>query len=276
MLLSQRENSTETIRSLTEDAPEGATRVTAAVGELRAAGYVVCTKRQNESGHWATHVTVYDRPQSDRPETGAPRSGGRDVRSTGPNPEGKNRGEETPSTPVEEENQKDAQAAEGEGGDMDQAAEQDAAGAAVLARVGRVERRLRLGVAELLELAPLAAEWLARGATEADIREALTAGLPANVKRPAGVVRWRLEKKMPPLPAAPIPPLADCGQCRAPLPRGQVAGICSGCAGVAKAVRPMASSRPAPSEAMNLLAAIRERRATGAFAAGARSRFAGI
>ncbi|MFJ5882710.1 hypothetical protein [Kitasatospora cineracea] len=275
-LLAQRDGTVRTVRSLTEGVAEGQTRVTHAMQELRKAGYVTCERSQTEAGHWTTLTTVYDRPQSGRPGTGAPHSGERDTRSAGPNPGGKNQVQNPPTPDVEEADQEAAGAAEGEGGDEHQGQEQDAAGAAVLDRVGRVERRLRLGVPELLELAPLASEWLARGASEADIREALTDGLPAKVRRASKVVRWRLENKMPAAPAPAVPPLADCSQCRGPLPRGQVTGICSGCAGVAKSARPAASSRAITGEAGNLLAAIRERRATGSFAPGARSRFAQI
>ncbi|MEU5383720.1 hypothetical protein [Kitasatospora cineracea] len=275
-LLSQRDGTGRTIRSLTSGVSEGQTRVTHAMQELREAGYVTCEKTQTEAGHWTTMTTVYDQPQSAQPETGAPRSGERDTRSAGSNPGGKNQVQNPPTPVAEEADQEAAGAAEGEGGDEHQGQEQDAAGAAVLDRVTRPERRLRLGVSELLELAPLASEWLARGASEADIREALTDGLPAKVRCASRVVRWRLENKMPPVPAPGVPPLADCGQCRGPLPRGQVTGICSGCAGVAKSAWSAAGSRAITGEAGNLLAAIRERRATGTFAPGARSRFAGI
>ncbi|MFB8199354.1 hypothetical protein [Kitasatospora purpeofusca] len=268
LLLSQRDQTDETVRSLTEDVREGQRRVTGAMAELRDSGYVVCTKIQNEAGHWSTHVAVFDRPQTEEPKNGSPQAGGRRCRSFGPNPKGKNQEKNPTPTPVEV--VEDAPAAEVEGGQEDsrQEQEQDTAEAvAVLARVGQADRRLRLGVPEMLQLAPLAAQWVARGATEAEIRDALISGLPAQVARPAAIVEWRLTHKMPAEPAAPVAPLAECGQCKAPLARGQEAGICTGCAEVAKVAK---SQVPTPSatsgEAGSLLAAIRERRASGNFA----------
>ncbi|MFJ5680924.1 hypothetical protein [Streptomyces sp. NPDC093097] len=50
-------------------------------------------------------------------------------------------------------------------------------------------------------LAPLAGEWLQRGATVRDIREALTSGLPETVHCPAALMRDRLVRKMPDAPS---------------------------------------------------------------------------
>ncbi|WP_149030420.1 hypothetical protein [Kitasatospora sp. MBT66] len=243
--------------------------------ELQAAGFVVCTKTQNEAGRWSTHVAVFDRPQTGEPKSESPQVGERRCRSFGSNPKGKNQEKNPTPTPVEE--VEDAPAAEVEGGQEDSHQEQEQATAeavTVLARVGQADRRLRLGVAEMLRLAPLAAQWVARGATEAEIRDALISGLPAQVARPAAIVEWRLTHKMPAEPAAPVAPLAECGQCKAPLPRGQEAGICSGCAGVAKVAKVAKNQVSTPSatadEAGSLLAAIRDRRATGTFAPKAR------
>ncbi|MEV4925070.1 hypothetical protein [Streptomyces roseoverticillatus] len=43
-------------------------------------------------------------------------------------------------------------------------------------------------------------EWFQRGAAMADLREALTDGLPSTVHSPAGLIRNRLLRKMPPVP----------------------------------------------------------------------------
>ncbi|MFD4904953.1 hypothetical protein [Kitasatospora purpeofusca] len=236
LLLSQRDQTDETVRSLTEDVREGQRRVTGAMAELRDSGYVVCTKIQNAAGRWSTHVAVFDRPQTEGPKNGTPSPGGQRCRSFGANPEVKNREKNLPPTPVEE--VEAAPAAEVEGGREDSHQEQEQATAeavAVLARVGQADRRLRLGVPETLRLAPLAAQWVARGATEAEIRDALTSGLPAQIRSAGHVIEWRLTHKMPPVPApvVPVVPLVECGQCKDPLPRGQQAGICGPCAGVA-------------------------------------------
>lgn len=88
-------------------------------------------------------------------------------------------------------------------------------GAQALAAVSHTERRLRLSGRDVARLAPLAAEWLLRGATLTDLREALTHGLPERVHSPAGITRDRLLRKMPdPVPATPStpppPPLRLC------------------------------------------------------------------
>ncbi|MGW2539282.1 hypothetical protein ACWC5I_00020 [Kitasatospora sp. NPDC001574] len=274
LLLSQPSQTAETVRSLTEDTQEGQRRVTTALKELQAAGYVVCAKMQNEAGRWFTNVTVSDVPMTEEPKNGTPSPGGQKCRSFGPNPKGKNQEKNLPPTPVEEvETAPAAEVEGGKGGIRQNNEHQDQATAdavAVLNRVGQVERRLRLGVPEMLRLAPLAVEWLSRGATEAEIREALISGLPAKIRSAAHVIEWRLTNKVPPVPvsAEPVVPLAECGQCRGPLPRGQEAGICSGCAGVAKNQLPTLSATSG--EAGSLLAAIRDRRATGTFAPKAR------
>ncbi|GAA3087830.1 hypothetical protein ACFQ0X_19660 [Streptomyces rectiviolaceus] len=67
-----------------------------------------------------------------------------------------------------------------------------------LAELGRTEPRLTLSAADCERLEPLAAAWLARGATVAHLNHALTAGLPEPLHNPAGIAKRRLEDKMPP------------------------------------------------------------------------------
>ncbi|MBO0655551.1 hypothetical protein J1792_23055 [Streptomyces triculaminicus] len=88
----------------------------------------------------------------------------------------------------------------------------------------------------VLALAPLAAPWLERGLSELEVRTLLTAGLPPTVHSPRALLADRLARKLPaPRPrrdaAAPAASLAECGECRDPLPRGQQSGICATCAG---------------------------------------------
>ncbi|MEV6260240.1 MarR family transcriptional regulator [Streptomyces sp. NPDC051784] len=95
-----------------------------------------------------------------------------------------------------------------------------------LARLGRVDARLALSAADCEALEPRAAEWLARGVDADYLTLALTAGLPAQVGSPAGLVRRRLADKIPPhAPAAPTPALAgtpvrrvmlECTKCGTP------------------------------------------------------------
>jgi len=85
------------------------------------------------------------------------------------------------------------------------------------------DRRMSLSASDCRSLEPLAAEWLARGATPADIVRALTDGLPSDITNPGGFARKRLEAKMPPpkdeTPAARTRPL-----------RGRVTRVIMACA----------------------------------------------
>ncbi|MFB7122462.1 hypothetical protein [Kitasatospora sp. NPDC056273] len=103
---------------------------------------------------------------------------------------------------------------------------------ATLFRVIRPEPRLRLGEAEARVLAPLVAQWLARGSTAADLAHALLPGLPTPMHSAAAVLRYRLEHKLPPARPAARPPAryAECAKCHDPVPRP---GICRPCAGLA-------------------------------------------
>ncbi|WP_138960983.1 hypothetical protein [Streptomyces sp. YIM 121038] len=116
------------------------------------------------------------------------------------------------------------------------------AGAArdTLARLRAADRRLALSERDCRALEPLAAEWLARGATPTDITEALTTGLPEAVTNPGGLTRNRLENKMPPkLPKAPgktrlrarvTRAVMICGLCEEPETTTElVNGLCADC-----------------------------------------------
>ena len=78
--------------------------------------------------------------------------------------------------------------------------------ARLLASLGRMDRRLSIGAQDATRLAPYVLEWFARGATAADIRYALTGGLPAKLISAAGLLENRLTRKMPLPPAPPQPP----------------------------------------------------------------------
>ncbi|MEU2867636.1 hypothetical protein ABZ769_00275 [Streptomyces olivoreticuli] len=102
----------------------------------------------------------------------------------------------------------------------------------ILADVGRTDPRMSLSARECAQLEPLANEWLTRGATEAELVRALTAGLPPEgVHCPGAFARTRLDAKLPPVrdrtPAPtpePPPHLTECKGCGAPgraLPDGR-------------------------------------------------------
>ncbi|MCC3770977.1 hypothetical protein [Streptomyces sp. UNOC14_S4] len=112
---------------------------------------------------------------------------------------------------------------------------------AVLAQVGLVDPRLPLSASECAQLAPLAAEWLVRGVTDAQLMSGLTAGLPPDVHSPEAFTRKRLIAKLPPerehvAPApdagAARPRLQECRECRVPgRPENLPGGLCKDCRG---------------------------------------------
>ncbi|MFE0174127.1 hypothetical protein ACFWZ2_17575 [Streptomyces sp. NPDC059002] len=103
----------------------------------------------------------------------------------------------------------------------------------LLAALGRTAPALSLSEADCAALAPDAARWFDRGATEADLLHALTAGLPPVVHRPAALVRSRLTTKLPPEPAPRAAlRVLECGTCGAPgRPEALPGGTCGECRG---------------------------------------------
>ncbi|MFI5480610.1 MarR family transcriptional regulator [Streptomyces rubiginosohelvolus] len=110
-----------------------------------------------------------------------------------------------------------------------------------LARLGRNDHRLGLSADDCTTLEPLAAQWLDRGVTTDYLTNALTAGLPAEVDSPAGLLRRRLIDKLPPrlpdttnTPAnTPAPTrrlLVECTDCGRPgQPEALPDGLCRPC-----------------------------------------------
>ncbi|MEU6044282.1 MarR family transcriptional regulator [Streptomyces griseus] len=110
-----------------------------------------------------------------------------------------------------------------------------------LARLGRNDHRLALSADDCTALEPLATQWLDRGVNIDYLTHALTAGLPAQVDSPLGLLRRRLTDKMPPrLPAAensspgsPAPTrrvLMECTDCGRPgQPEALPDGLCRPC-----------------------------------------------
>ncbi len=109
-----------------------------------------------------------------------------------------------------------------------------------LAQLGRLDTRLALSAADCRALEPLAASWFARGVDTEYLIQALTAGLPAQVDSPVGLVRRRLTDKLPPLtasspaPATTVAPkrrvLAECTECGRPGPPEALPdGLCRPC-----------------------------------------------
>ncbi|QYA95260.1 MarR family transcriptional regulator [Streptomyces anulatus] len=110
-----------------------------------------------------------------------------------------------------------------------------------LARLGRDDHRLTLSADDCATLEPQATQWLARGVSVDYLTHALTAGLPAQVDSPVGLLRRRLNDKIPPRlptagspsPGAPPPArhlLVECTDCGRPgPPQALPDGLCRPC-----------------------------------------------
>ncbi|MFJ2025798.1 MarR family transcriptional regulator [Streptomyces sp. NPDC087897] len=112
-----------------------------------------------------------------------------------------------------------------------------------LAHLGRTDHRLALSANDCTALEPLATAWLTRGVSIDYLTSALTAGLPAQIDSPAGLLRRRLTDKIPPqLPTTEATPfssdvsatdrriLIECTNCGRPGPPEAVPdGLCRPC-----------------------------------------------
>ncbi|GAA2141558.1 hypothetical protein GCM10009760_25850 [Kitasatospora kazusensis] len=272
-LVSLPDNTHTTVQTITEGTAEGRVRVRDAMKELETAGYVTRVRHQHPTtGLWATDLHVFDVPTAETSTVQNPTDSNPGARTVGCSPKGVKNPGKNPPTPAPRD-EEPAERADDEGGREEAPQQEDQAigqAAAALARLGQAEPKLRLGAAEALRIAPLAAEWLARGVSAADLTAVLSTGLPTAVHSAAALITDRLTRKMPavPQPKAPAPERHECAKCQAPgLSRP---GICPSCATLAT---------PEPSapvhdsgEASGLLAEIRARRDAGTFAKGAKVR----
>ncbi|MGR3935478.1 hypothetical protein [Streptomyces sp. BRA346] len=198
---------------------EGRARISAALNELEAEGWLERRVERGPGGRIVTRTFVYDAPG--RTESDAPPA------------------VPAPEAPVAE------PAPKPEPGPKPGAAP-DPRAAAVLGSLRHRDRRLVLSERETAALAPAVAEWLDRGVGPHEIAEALTSGLPDRIdRRPARLLAYRLAALRPPAPAdAPAPtrplPFQDCDGCdrvfRAPRP-----GRCRDCRGAADDSAPLAA-----------------------------------
>ncbi|MFI6155086.1 hypothetical protein ACIBCA_20615 [Kitasatospora sp. NPDC051170] len=207
-LLSRPDGWREDGRHMADTSPQGRGAIRKALKELTEAGYYRVEKVRLPDGRIVTETHVYDTPQLGPPSVTPPASGGGATgRAVGQVV--KNRRKE-PTLPAPSDPELKA--------------------VETLFRVIRPEPRLRLGEAEARELAPLVAQWLARGSTAADLAHALVPGLPVPMHSAVAVLRYRLERKMPPVPGAAVAArYSECAKCHDPVPRP---GICRPCAGL--------------------------------------------
>ncbi|MET8699144.1 hypothetical protein ABZW10_09775 [Kitasatospora sp. NPDC004723] len=239
-LLSRPDGWREDGRHMADTSPQGRGAIRKALKELTEAGYYRVEKIRMPDGTIRTETHVYDTPQLALPSATRPVSGEVSTGRAGA-PVVKNRYQE-PSHPAEPWSATGGEATDrpegrDEGHTIDQEPpampdDQIREAVATLFRAIRPEPRLRLGEAEATELAPLVAQWLDRGSTTQELAQALLPGLPVPLHSPVGVLRSRLQRKMPPVqtPQQPSKPgYAECAKCHDPVPQP---GICAACAGL--------------------------------------------
>ncbi|MFJ7911899.1 hypothetical protein [Kitasatospora sp. NPDC096204] len=252
-LLSRPDGWREDGRHMADTSPQGRGAIRKALKELTEAGFYRVEKIRMPDGTIRTETHVYDTPQlpplpgATRPVSGEATTGRPDALLESTRYKEPTLPTEQPDDPeVAAEPQAKVGGREGNRRyDIEELPavpdEQVRDAVATLFRVIRPEPRLRLGEAEARELAPLVTQWLERGSSPADLAQALLPGLPTPVHSPAAVLRNRLERKMPPAPAAVRPAAAryaECAECRDPVPHP---GICRACAGLVG--RPASDSR---------------------------------
>ncbi|WP_426365355.1 hypothetical protein [Streptomyces sp. E-08] len=185
---------------------------------LVACGFLHEWKFQSGRGYWMTTqllsnvtltseeaVAARDGIPPESRDVGGPTAGNREPRRTGSQlPVEEDWGKKTFPHPPTEEPAPEPEADEPppEGGP--EVAPEVARAERLLLSLGYQNRELRLGEPEARGLAEVAAEWLRRGVSAADLRHALTAYLPRDgVRSAVGFLRHRLKEK---LPAPPLPP----------------------------------------------------------------------
>jgi hypothetical protein len=229
-LLSLPSGRSETVISLSEKSVEGRKAVSAAMAELEARGYLARKRVKGEHGTITTEIVVFDvrdgaSSQVAPIDTPVP-IGGPVAGSSVDNPI-EDQVENTPLpapvvAPVLVESAPEGRA----GGEISRSEN-------LLNEVARSDRRLHLSAKDVRRLAPLVEAWFERGADKRLISETLTVGLPERVQHPAGLLRKRLEEKMPtaPLtaPVAAAPTVRhECDDCGLPVVS---AGLCKACVG---------------------------------------------
>ncbi|MBD0676345.1 hypothetical protein [Streptomyces sp. CBMA156] len=243
-LLSRPDGWREDGRHMADTSTQGRGAIRKALKELTEAGFYRVEKIRMPDGTIRTETHVHDTPQltvlpgATRPVSGEATTGGADTLVKDLVKEPSLPAEQADEPALADEPQARtggrAESSEEETAEQPVAApdEQVRQALTTLFRVIRPEPRLRLGQTEAEELAPLVARWLERGATPADLAQALLPGLPTPVHSAVAVLRYRLERKMPPLrPAARLAAAryAECTKCHDPVPH---AGICRECAGL--------------------------------------------
>ncbi|MFE0104122.1 hypothetical protein [Streptomyces sp. NPDC059009] len=225
----------ENVRTLSDNYPQGRSAVAKAVKELRDLGYwVTRTSRDGETNQIVSTVDVYELPNlASAPVPTRPVTGRTAARKAGTSPSGEKDsskdGDKSPPFPPAEPREDTPPAADPREGSSAKDDKQSAEAARILRRLGAIDTRLRLADRQISKLVPEVADWLDRGATIAQITDAVTQGLPAKVYSASRLIADRLDRKRPERKRQ-WRQIHDCAECRDPLPFGQETGICDGCA----------------------------------------------
>lgn len=226
------------IKTLAARFPEGETRIAAALRELEAHGYLVRTRERLDSGRIVTRTVSCNQPQTagSRAQAGpAGRAHARTTRPTQPTPPSPPTRPTPPPPPPPTATVPGPGPGPGidaaPGPCPDPAPGQLRIAATLLADLRRTDARLLLSERDVDRLSPAVVAWLDRGASPDAVRRTLTAGLPCDLARPAGLLAHRLAELLPPpLPVAPRrpEPLQNCDLCDRAF-RGPGPGRCREC-----------------------------------------------
>ncbi|MFD6226538.1 helix-turn-helix domain-containing protein [Streptomyces sp. NPDC060232] len=233
------------IKALAGRFPEGEVRIASALRELEKHGYLERRRERLEGGRVVTRTYSYNKP--------GPASGGPHPppgREPVPEPEAEQRAvsqaADVSGPVVEPEPAADPGPAPNpapEAARTPEAQRLHPGAADLLASLRRRDPRLLLSEGDVRRLAPSVSAWLERGVDPEAVGRVLSWDLPADMRRPASVLAYRLTALLPPhLPPAPPPlavrpparpdPLQNCDGCdrafRAPTP-----GRCRTCPPVA-------------------------------------------
>ncbi|MFF3414249.1 helix-turn-helix domain-containing protein [Streptomyces sp. NPDC002698] len=206
------------IKTLASRFPEGATRISAALRELEAHGYLRRTRERTPDGRIVTRTVSCNRPGHHRTAdaTAAHRPPARR-----PAPADRPRRKALPAVP---------QPAYASPALLQTAID-------LLAGLRREDPRLLLSASDAEHLAPGVAAWLERDLTPTAVRHALTSTLPDEpLHRPVALLAHRLTAQLPPPPPfrAPAPPpavrhpLRNCDGCDRGI-RTAEPGLCRDC-----------------------------------------------
>ncbi|MCM2393113.1 helix-turn-helix domain-containing protein [Streptomyces albipurpureus] len=230
------------IKSLTARFPEGAARISAALRELEAVGYLRRVRERVPDGRIITRTVSCNQPAArHRPGTALQRASPGRTRQAPPRTR---KSRPAPANRAPSERPPTARPPRREPAPLSvphpgfPTRELLRAATDLLARLHHTDPRLLLSARDTEQLAPGVAAWLEHEASPDSVRHALTTGLPAEeLRRPAGLLAHRLTAGLPPAPAFRPPtespperhPLQNCDRCDRAF-RAPAQGRCRGCA----------------------------------------------